>query len=610
MRRMARWMVAALAASAVTACDGSTTDGGSPTGGNGDEYEFFARGADGKADLANKAHIIDDIDLKSTIDGKFRREVRVYGYTFEAKADAVIHADVAATGGDDSFTSPGKPLDMIIGLYGPMQGDQPGTRLAYVDESDEAGAKLPGVKIPQDGKYLVVFATWDDPGSGTYTVQTDCDGTDFQCRRPIVNAPCEAGTRYIEGDTVIDKDETWATCNIVLLEPTTIGEGITLTIKPGVTVQGNYLELGGGAPYGDVALKIEGRLQAVGTPEHPVVFTALKNGWQGLEIQGTSNHLEHVFVENARVGITYGEGSTNNTVRHLNINTSERGIFIKKGGSVDIEDVVLTGLSEDGDWKGAGIVGREAAPSKFVRSLVSGYDIGIDLAGSEFEFLDSTITKNKKGIEITGSPLDLANYPFQCPAPPTGGNPVTRTTPTPARWGLDPAFRNCDIVANEEVGLKIRSPELLIIESSNVRDNGKGIEIYSTALHPESAIHRSNIYGNGEGPQVDSWHVVGTLDISDNFWNAISDPELSASWQVQHSIPHTCTHRSQDLNRPAGPGWSCNGSSRNWNCTATVEASWSGEVNFTGFSPRELEAGPRVHDLSDHVQQARKQAGL
>ncbi len=606
---MTRWVVAALAASGLAACGGGEDGGDGAGAATGGEYEFFAHGADGKADIADKAHIIDDIDLKATITGTFRADIRVYGYTFEAKADAVIHADVSATGGEGSSLN-GKPLDMIIGLYGPMNGDQPGERLAYVDESDTAGAQLPGVKIPRDGKYMIVFGSWDDPGKGTYRVDTSCDGTDFQCRRPIVDAPCEAGTRYIEGDTVIDKDETWSTCNIVLLEPTTIGENITLTIKPGVTVQGNFLDQGGGAPYGNVALRVKGRLQAVGTAEHPVVFTALKDGWQGLELYGSSNHLEHVFVEQARIGIAFKEGSTPNAAKSLNVNTSQNAIWIEKGAAVEIEDVVISGLSEGGKWQGSGIVGREAAPSKFVRSLVSGYAIGIDLAGSEFEFLDSTITKNKKGIEITGNPLDLHEYPFQCPAVPQGNPGGNRTTSTPARWGLDPAFRNCDIVANEEVGLKIRSPELLIIESSNVLNNGKGIEVYSTALHPESHIRGSNIHGNGAGPQVDSWHVVGTLDISDNFWNAISDPELSASWSVSHSVNHTCTGSSTSWGNPASGGWTCNGRQGSWNCTTTVPASWQGQVNFTGFSPTALEAGPRVRDLSDHVQQARRQAGL
>jgi hypothetical protein len=604
---MTRWVVAAIAASGLAACGGE--EGGGEGAGAGGEYEFFSQRPDGKADIAKKAHIIDNIELQSTITGTFRPEVRAYGYTFEAKADAIVHADVSATGGEGSDLD-GKALDMIIGLYGPMNGDQPGERLAYVDESDEAGAQLPGVKIPRDGKYMVVFGTWDHPGKGSYQVDTRCEGTDFQCRRPIVDAPCEAGTRYIEGDTVIDKDETWSTCNVVLLEPTTIGEGITLTIKPGVTVQGNFLDLGGRAPYGDVALKVKGRLQAVGTEKHPVVFTALKDGWQGLELYGSSNHLEHVYVENARIGIAFKEGSTPNAAKNLNVNSSLNAIWIEKGAAVDIEDVVITGLSEGGAWKGSGIVGREAAPSKFVRSLVSGYAIGIDLAGSEFEFLDSTITKNKKGIEITGNPLDLHEYPFMCPPPPQGNAGVSRSTPTPARWGLDPAFRNCDIIGNEEIGLKIRSPELLIIESSNVTGNGKGIEIYSTALHPESHIRGSNIHDNGTGPQVDAWHVVGTLDISDNFWNAISDPELSASWSVKHSLNHTCTHHSGSYGRPTGNGWTCNGTNSNWNCTATVTAGWEGAVNFTGFSPTALEAGPRVHDLTDHVQQARQQAGL
>lgn len=601
-------LMTALTAGCTEATDG---DGDSNTQG---EFDFFGgSSSDGKGDFSSRAHIVDEIALRSKVKGKFVPGRRVLGYRFEAKAGAVVAGHVKAVGGSDSVDAAGEELEMIMGIYA-MDGDKPGERLAYVDQSDAGAEALDSVKIEQDGDYMFVFSTWADAANGTYEVDLGCSGTDFQCLRPVNDKPCEAQPLYVQGDFRIDKDTTWNACEVVLLETTTVEEGAILTIEPGVVVKGNYL---GQGTYGEVSLHIEGKLQARGSAKHPVVFSAFKDGWQGLRLKGDSNTLEQVFIEKAARGVEI-DGSKNNTLRHVNVNSSQVAIAIINEGQAQLEDIILTGI-EGATPVGEGILGHSGSPSEFNRSIVRGFETGIHLTSSEFKFVDSTITGNKRGVYVTGEDAGIVNYPFTCPALPTGTSAPSRTaiwTPSPIR--RDPYFQRCDLINNTDEAIFVNAPELLIVEQSNVRGNGKGIVINSTALHPESRINQSNLYDNGDGAQVDAWHVSGVLDISDNYWKHISDPELSASWLVSHQHPHTCSGVVNSASNVSNQnGYTCNRGNYNsrtrqyaYTCNQTIQASWEGEVNFRGFSPVELEAGPQVSNLTEPIKEVRQQSGL
>ena len=100
-----------------------------------------------------------------------------------------------------------------------------------------------------------------------FAIDVACDGTDFQCRRPIEALPCAEGTEYIVGGGPVGTT-TWDRCNYVLLENTVVEPEAILTINPGVTVKGNYLD--DGNPGGSVHFEVQGTLQAVGTEDAPV----------------------------------------------------------------------------------------------------------------------------------------------------------------------------------------------------------------------------------------------------------------------------------------------------------------------------------------------------
>lgn len=592
-------------------------------------------GGDSKADMVKNAHIIDDIDLDSTINATFRPRVRVHGFTFEAKAGADVQVELRTRAGKDSIDArDGAALDTVLAVYGPVRGDDKGRRLAYNDDTDDGlEAELPELEIAEDGRYLVVFSTWDDPGTeGTYDVSVACDGTNYQCRRPQVDRPCLPGTRYIQGQTVVGT-ETWNRCNVVLLESTIVEEGAVLTIEPGVSVQGNFL---GQGPHGDVVLQVDGALQAVGNDAHPVVFTALRDGWKGLVLNGDSNSLRHVFIEKAAEGVLvagssnviedtvidhattalhFAAGSIQNAVRRTRIDTVTNGVVLDAGAALEMSGSVVVGL---GDNTGFGMRSTDAAATNVERSVFTGFANGMHLTNSEVYVTDTTIAKNANGVVVDG-PGGGVNPPFTCPAVPAIANPPRRARPTPpVTWPRDPVFTRVDLRDNTSHGLRILAPQLVIVDGSNVRGNGVGVLIQADSLHTESRITASNVMENGgDAVQVDSWHINGVLDVSGNFWKHISDPELSASWDVTHSMNHACRVNSAGVGgcsrvtsrRYTCGAYTCDHNGRDWTCTTSVASNWTGEVRFTGFSPEALEAGPTLADLPELVSAARRDLG-
>lgn len=611
--------LALLAGVAGVACS-STTEGddGSATG--DDEL------------MIDRVKSIQPLTLDKPLKGKFERRVRVYGFSFEAKAGAVVRVSLKATAGSDAADlAPGAPLDTVAAIYGPLTGDKKGKQLAQADdgENGSANAQLPAVKIEQDGKYLIALGAWDDPGTdGSFEVSAACDGTDFQCARPVARK-CKDNTRYIQGGEIIGT-ETWNDCNIVLLEEIHVAKDAVLTIAPGVTVKGNFL---GSAPYGNIGLVVDGKVQAVGTPEQPVVFTALKDGWKGLVLNGDSNTLKHVFVEKAATGIEVhgsnntfedvnlnsgalgmhiGDGSKQNAIARIKVTKTDRGILLSKGSQAIIDDSVLLGRD---DGKGIGIEANSGELSQFRRALVAGFGDGLKLNATALEVYDGTITNNARGVTLTGPSAGINPVWPGCPA--TDRPPPAPPAPPPSfsYYPRDPAFYRCDITKNKEYAVRLEAPELLVIEESNVKGNGAGVIIHADGLNADSRIVKSNVYGNGDKPaQVDSWHREGTLNISGNYWNQISDPELSASWNVRHTESRSGMCAANGCGtQNCGSSYTCTSqaydsrSGRNiWNgCTTTLSSTWTGALTFTGFSPRELPAGPKAEALCDMVKKER-----
>lgn len=493
---------------------------------------------DGKGDAAKSTKLVDDLSPDSVVDGDFDRKTRVYGYLVEAKRGAKLTAALSATAGADANgPQPGAALDTFLGVYGPFESiKKPGPAIVESDDDGDQRAAPPvQFEAQEDARYLVLFSSWEDPGKGHYRLSVSCEGTDLQCRRPDWQKPCAAGTIYIQGGQ-INADTIWDQCEVVLLEPTTLATGKTLTIKPGVTVKGNFL---GGDAFGNVTLNAAGTLQASGTAEHPIAFTSLKRerGWGGLVLSGKGSSLDNVVIERANVAVS-----------------------IPQGGGATLTNVLLEGVTL-GQRSASGVLAAADVDATFTRALVKGFTVGLNLANAhQLVVEDSIIRENQTGVVING----------------TGGQPACWQAAPPTTW-RDPRFVHTDIVANFGAAVNINGADILVqIESSNIIKNGGGIVIQGGGLHPESYLRRNNIYGNGGGggAQVTSYHVAGNgvLDLSENYWSFISDPELSASFATPCNGPRT----------------------------------------FRGFSPVPIaDAGPRPQNLCDSVKQeswAQKQA--
>ena len=451
----------------------------------------------GKADAARSTKLVDDIALDSSVQGTFDPRVRVYGYVFEAKRGAKLKAALAATAGSDANgVTSGAALDTYMTVYGPYKSvTEPGPRLRESDDNGASTAAAPiDLPIEQDGRYLIAFTSFEDTGKGKYDLSLACEGTDLQCRRPDWDSACKAGTAYIQG-AVIDSDTTWETCETVLLEAATVAQGKTLTIKPGVSIKGNFL---GQAPFGHVSLIVNGTLQAAGTAEHPIAFTSFKDefGWGGLQLVGPSHSVSHAYIEKANVAVTLADGS-----------------------SATLTDLVLEGTTLQGRMSEAGVRAGADAKATFDRALVKGFRTGLHLGNSEYIHVeDSVVRANQVGVRVDGDSASSS-----CGSTPSA----------PQRW-RDPVFIHSDIVDNTAGGLMIHGSDVLIqVESSNIIRNANfGVQILGMNLNPSSFIRGNNIHGN-TGTQVQTYHwpAGGVLDISGNYWSHVSDPELSASWQ-------------------------------------------------------------------------------
>lgn len=489
-----------------------------------DTYDLAgAFGADqGKEDAAKSTKLVDDIALDSTVQGQFDPRVRVYGYVFEAKRGAKLTAALKASAGADARgPAAGAALDTYMAVYGPFKSVQePGQRLRESDDTGSSTAAGPiDLAVEQDGKYLLAFTSFEDTGAGKYDLALSCEGTDLQCRRPSWDAPCKPGTAYIQGAT-IDADATWETCETILLEAATVAKDKTLTIRPGVTVKGNYV---GNAPFGQVQLIVNGTLQAAGTKDAPIAFTAYKDGfgWGGLSLIGPSHSISNAYIEKANVAVTLGDATT-----------------------ATLTDVVLEGVTLQGVTSQAGVLGSTDARATFDRALVKGFQTGLHLANSEFIHVeDSVVRANNVGVRVDG-----ANPSQSCGTTP----------PVPPRY-RDPVFLHSDIVDNAQGGLLVNGSDVLIqIEASNIiRNKQYGVQILGQNLHPMSFIRGNNIHGNGPAgqPQVQSFHWAsgGVLDISGNYWAFVSDPELSASWRMACNGQRTSTGFSPVTISTAGP---------------------------------------------------------
>ncbi|MGH2921405.1 MAG: DUF6531 domain-containing protein, partial [Gaiellaceae bacterium] len=200
--------------------------------------------------------------------------------------------------------------------------------------------------------------------------------------------PPVAGATNVSG--TISTNTTWTAANspYVMTGNVTVNAGVTLTIEPGVTVQGNVSTR---------SLTVNGSLSAAGTSAAPIVFTSTSDSaagqWLGITF-GTSAGTGTFTYVNARYG---GGGAGGDTSAMLKIN----------GGSVTIEDSTISQSSTSGVSINGGTNGTVASATirrtKFESNgfYTSSTGDGVHVFNARIVIDDSAFWSNKNdGLEV------------------------------------------------------------------------------------------------------------------------------------------------------------------------------------------------------------------
>ena len=150
----------------------------------------------------------------------------------------------------------------------------------------------------------------------------------------IVSGNTEGSADHIAFSGVLKKSVTWEDLGSPLSVENgefTVAEGVTLTLEPGVTLQGNSIE-------------VVGTLKAEGTAENPVVFNAGESGYRGninfVSSSGASvlDHVEIAHTTGINTGAIEIEDSsptiTNSTIR----DSGSYGIMVYGASAPNIHD--------------------------------------------------------------------------------------------------------------------------------------------------------------------------------------------------------------------------------------------------------------------------------
>ena len=137
----------------------------------------------------------------------------------------------------------------------------------------------------------------------------------------------------------ITENTTWyaADGDHIVRGQITVLPGATLTIEPGVSVQG-YSE----HPFGTIVVR--GELNAMGTIDDPIVFTRYHaaGNWDGLGFDsGGQGTLEHCVVRYADRGVSAYWEPTTVTITNCLFEFNDIGIFASDGPQLEIRNCLI-----------------------------------------------------------------------------------------------------------------------------------------------------------------------------------------------------------------------------------------------------------------------------
>jgi len=308
------------------------------------------------------------------------------------------------------------------------------------------GTNLGFIKNGTDAKGDAILGTPGERNSVSYLINKGQDVTSD------LTLTADEGPYVVASSTVVSASSTL-----------TLGPGVDIKFYEGstwlpvrISPQGMFHGLIPAGWSSPAELDVQGALNAIGTPDSPVVFESLRgDGVGSLNFQGGTGTIEHAEVKNTN-GISASNGA------HLDVSDTE---FLGNSTALDVRDSTLTIASSTIKDTGPGdAISLHNATSTITNVVVeNGEASGIVLYGGSATIASTTVSGFADGVGITAYPFIDERGKISLPDEPTVL--ILDTEVTENRVGVMAPDRVIDI-----------EPE------SSVHDNGLDITTWPPVL--------------------------------------------------------------------------------------------------------------------------------
>lgn len=224
------------------------------------------------------------------------------------------------------------------------------------------------------------LATCNDGIMNQGETETDCGGPNCQactvatgtCNDGVQNGD-ETGVDFggscaenIDVSGEISEDTTWEAKNIYVLNgKVVVGQGVTLTIEPGTIIKGKP---GSGSLASALIVQRDSKIEAIGSPENPIIFTAEADNiivgqtagtnlgendrglWGGVIVLGRAassfrNDVTEVQIEGIPADDTFGLYGPGDAPNDADDSGTLQYISIRHGGALIGEGNEINGLT-------------------------------------------------------------------------------------------------------------------------------------------------------------------------------------------------------------------------------------------------------------------------
>jgi hypothetical protein len=312
---------------------------------------------------------------------------------------------------------------------------------------------------------------------------------------PRVPPPGATPTRVYRGENFIGEDTTWE--GEVLIDGTVMVAAIAhLTVAPGTVVRFAFRDADGDG-VGESEIFVQGRLDAEGTREEPITFTAYDGAgpgrWGAINLMGSDaeeSHLAWVLVESSFRGL-HG---------HFSRFRAEHSIFRDNYRSIQFQESAAA-IADCAVTRSASALRFRDSTAALEGLAVFSNALGIQILRSSFSLVGSAITGNSlAGVHARESEGTISGSRFEANAPGLRASDC--------RLRLE----GSRFTANNGAGLQLRRTEGRV-EGNRVEANvGNGISTDS----PGAVLRGNSIEGNLRFALESN--TAAAIDAAENWW--------------------------------------------------------------------------------------------